>query len=386
MIKPYFQGFKDVILSEIRSATQSIKIAVAWFTDADVFNLLIKKRQEGISVMLVLSDDHLNFNQAYSLDFERFRSSGCILVVQERSFMHHKFCIIDETVLLMGSVNYTKNGFFKNKESFFKITEEPSTIQDFLSEFDSLTGGVIIESGIIVSPEKQRLIIEVTLLTNQLTWLEIAVSDAEKLILDYEIIYRNRFINIIERTLFLKRELARRQALMTQKIEEREAEVQAEENWQQFKDASENVAEQAVKLTDVELQKELKQLYRDGVKLCHPDNPQVADKVRANAIFDALKKSYESNNLDRVTEIVADLKAGIAFSTDFKEVSLENLAQLIDRINKKCGSLTEKLESITKDKRYKIMLGEKSDAEDHFQREEKLLKLIEEQLRNQVTV
>jgi hypothetical protein len=307
-------------------------------------------------------------------------------VVQERSFMHHKFCIIDETVLLMGSVNYTKNGFFKNKESFFKITEEPSTIQDFLSEFESLTGVVIIESSIIVSPEKQRLIIEVTLLTNQLTWLEIAVSDAEKLLLDYEIIYRNRFINIIERTLFLKRELARRQALMTQKIEEREAEVQAEENWQQFKDASENVAEQAVKLTDVELQKELKQLYRDGVKLCHPDNPQVADKVRANAIFDALKKSYESNNLDRVTEIVADLKAGIAFSTDFKEVSLENLAQLIDRINKKCESLTEKLESITKDKRYKIMLGEKSDAEDHFQREEKLLKLIEEQLRNQVTV
>jgi hypothetical protein len=79
MIKPYFQGFKDIILSEIQAATQSIKIAVAWFTDADVFNLIINKRREGISVMLVLSKDDTNFNRAYSLDLDKFTSSGCIL-------------------------------------------------------------------------------------------------------------------------------------------------------------------------------------------------------------------------------------------------------------------------------------------------------------------
>lgn len=386
MLKPYFQGFKEIILSEIRAATQSVKIAVAWFTDADVFNLLIKKRQEGISVMLVLSDDHLNFNQAYSLDFESFRSSGCILVVQERSFMHHKFCIIDETVLLMGSVNYTKNGFFKNKESFFKITDEPNTIQDFLSEFESLTGGVIIESGIIVSPEKQRLIIEVTLLTNQLTWLEIAVSDAEKLILDYEIRYRHRFQVILERILHLKKVIADKQAQLTQKVEQKEEATQAGQRYQEFKETFTENVQQAAKLTNVDLQSELKQRYREGVKLCHPDNPNITDKTKANAIFDSLKKAYENNDLEKVKELVNDLKSGIAFSEDFKDVAFDNLMQLVSRLESKCKNLNEQLESLTKDTRYAIMQAGDLLIESHFQVEGNRLQIIAEQLGNRLTL
>jgi hypothetical protein len=77
--KTLFSGLQRYNLSEIQAATQSIKIAVAWFTDADVFNLIINKRREGISVMLVLSKDDTNFNRAYSLDLDKFTSSGCIL-------------------------------------------------------------------------------------------------------------------------------------------------------------------------------------------------------------------------------------------------------------------------------------------------------------------
>lgn len=385
MIEPYFQGFKDVILSEVRAAKQSVKIAVAWFTDRDVFNVLIKKRQEGVSVLLVLSNDHLNFNQAYSLDFERFKSMGCILVIQQHSFMHHKFCIIDDAVLLMGSVNYTKNGFFKNKESFFKITEEPSTIQDFLTEFESLMGGVTVESGITVSPEKQRLITEVKLLTNQLAWLEIAISDAEKLILDYEIRYRHRFQDILEKIFYLQKVIADKQAQLTQKVEEKEEATQAEQRYQQFKESVAENVQQAAKITDTDLQRELKQRYREGVKLCHPDNPNITDKTKANAIFDTLKKAYENNDLEKVKELVNDLKNGIAFSEDFKDVAIDNLMQLFSRLENKCKILNNQLESLTKDKRFSVMQHDETHIENHFKVEAKRLEIIAEQLKEKVS-
>jgi hypothetical protein len=309
---------------------------------------------------------------------------GKYLVVVQSSFMHHKFCIIDEAVLLMGSVNYTKNGFFKNKESFFKITEEPTTIQDFLSEFESLTGGVIIESGIIVSPEKQRLIIEVTLLTNQLTWLEIAVSDAEKLILDYEIRYRHRFQDILERILYLKKVIADKQAQLTQKVEEKEEATQANQRYQEFKETVTENVQQAAKLTDTDLQRELKQRYREGVKLCHPDNPHITNKSKANAIFDTLKKAYENNDLEKVKELVNDLKNGIAFSEDFKDVAIDNLTELISRLESKCNVLNELLESLTKDARYAVMQEDELFIKRHFQKEAERLKIISDQLENQL--
>ena len=59
--------FKDIaerIRLELEQAEHSIYIAVAWFTNRTLFNTLIEKARKGITVQLMLSNDHIN-QQSY---------------------------------------------------------------------------------------------------------------------------------------------------------------------------------------------------------------------------------------------------------------------------------------------------------------------------------
>lgn len=51
--------------------------------------------------------------------------------------MHHKFAVIDKRILITGSTNWTKNGFFGNFENII-ITNQAGLAQEFSDEFDRL--------------------------------------------------------------------------------------------------------------------------------------------------------------------------------------------------------------------------------------------------------
>lgn len=85
-------------------------------------------------------------------------------------------------------------------------------------------------------------------------------------------------------------------------------------------------------------------------------------------------------------ELVNDLKSGIAFSEDFKDVAFDNLMQLVSRLESKCKNLNEQLESLTKDTRYAIMQAGDLLIESHFQVEGNRLQIIAEQLGNRLTL
>lgn len=51
--------------------------------------------------------------------------------------MHHKFAIIDNSILITGSTNWTKSAFFGNFENIL-ITNESALVQPFIIEFNRL--------------------------------------------------------------------------------------------------------------------------------------------------------------------------------------------------------------------------------------------------------
>ena len=61
-MKAHFKGLKPLVLEQIQTAQSSIQIAVAWFTDQDILNLLVFKRKAGVRIVLVLSNDFKNFD------------------------------------------------------------------------------------------------------------------------------------------------------------------------------------------------------------------------------------------------------------------------------------------------------------------------------------
>jgi hypothetical protein len=376
MIKAYFKGLKPLVLEQIQEAKESIQIAVAWFTDQDVLDILVEKRKQGIQVQVLISNDRKNFEEAYSLDFTKLQQIGGKLVIVETSFMHHKFCIVDQQVLLTGSANYTYSGLHKNNESII-ITDEQESIKDFLLEFERFIEQAIEEEGLVVSPLVQALHHQIKLYNSQISWLEVALAEAEKQLECYEAGYRVRFQQIIEEILLLQRDILAYKAQRTEKQEAKKQYQEAKVRWESFQNIIAEDTQTITKAKDDILQESLKQLYREGVKLCHPDSPLVeeAHKAQAQQIFLKLKQAYDQNDLKALQTIVAELKLGIAFGdSNVSGASINDLEAFAQQLAEQVQQLAERLTTLQNDYRYILQMGEEAVLEKHFDREEMILK------------
>ncbi|MGP5011805.1 hypothetical protein ACTXIR_12925 [Psychrobacter glacincola] len=55
-----FEDIAERISLELEKAQSSVYIAVAWFTNQNLFNVMLQKAQQGITVHLMLLNDHIN--------------------------------------------------------------------------------------------------------------------------------------------------------------------------------------------------------------------------------------------------------------------------------------------------------------------------------------
>jgi phosphatidylserine/phosphatidylglycerophosphate/cardiolipin synthase-like enzyme len=138
--KAHFENIKEKIIEQLYSSAKSIKVAVAWFTDADLFEILCKKAKTGLRVELLLANDDINHN--CSIDYEKLTScGGKIYFVGEGTefepIMHHKFCIVDNYTLIFGSYNWT-NKAKSNHENITIIDNDANIILDYNDEFERL--------------------------------------------------------------------------------------------------------------------------------------------------------------------------------------------------------------------------------------------------------
>lgn len=135
MIKTYFKGIKNVLLENILTAEDEIIIAVAWFTNHELFNALCEKLAVGVNVNLCLVNDEIN-NRVEGLNFDYFLAKGGVLYFgKSDELMHHKFCIIDNKILFNGSYNWTYYAENKNRENIIMFRDFPEIILDFRNEF-----------------------------------------------------------------------------------------------------------------------------------------------------------------------------------------------------------------------------------------------------------
>ena len=125
---------KDKIISAINYSKESIKIAMAYFTDVEIASVLITARSRGVKVTVIVSSESTN-DKVFELlntkcEVYKYHFEG-------RGIMHHKFCIVDKSLLLHGSYNYTYNAM-KNNEEALNITDSSKLIQEYNSIFEQL--------------------------------------------------------------------------------------------------------------------------------------------------------------------------------------------------------------------------------------------------------
>ncbi|MBD5276219.1 MAG: hypothetical protein HDS30_00950 [Bacteroides sp.] len=139
MIEHYSSRIQNAIQRELFKATQSIKLAVAWFTNDLLFQPLLLKLAQGVSVEVILNDDVINRTGENSLDFSVFVQNGGILRWNSSDrLMHDKFCIIDDEIVIFGSYNWTFKAEF-NEESITIAKNERSTLDFYQKKFSKLS-------------------------------------------------------------------------------------------------------------------------------------------------------------------------------------------------------------------------------------------------------
>jgi hypothetical protein len=134
----YFRNIRKELLGALETTENQLRIAVAWFTNSALFDLLLEKLNNGVQIELVIIDDYIN-NGDFGLDFQEFIDKGGKLYYgREENPMHHKFCVIDNRILFTGSYNWTYYAENKNIENIVKFEENQEIINIYSKEFDLL--------------------------------------------------------------------------------------------------------------------------------------------------------------------------------------------------------------------------------------------------------
>lgn len=133
--------FNEDILKQLQNelslAQKSVKIAVSWFTNFTLFKQLKEMAESGIKILLIINNDLIN-NGGYCLDLNQLIDAGVeISLVEYPHLLHHKFCIIDEAVVINGSYNWTRFSA-KNYENIIVIKDNETVVNQFIEEFANI--------------------------------------------------------------------------------------------------------------------------------------------------------------------------------------------------------------------------------------------------------
>lgn len=134
----YFNGaeIREKIKELIGRSESSIQVAMAWFTDPEIFEAIEQALDRGVRVSLVIGENEDNDR----LPFHQLESKGATVVRiagRGRGVMHNKFAIIDDKYVLNGSYNWTLNAATNNSENMH-ISQDNQTIKEYKENFDHI--------------------------------------------------------------------------------------------------------------------------------------------------------------------------------------------------------------------------------------------------------
>jgi len=123
--------FKDLI----NLAKNEIKIVSPWIGKKIIDDLRAAKEEKNLLITVVCLDDEKN-DEAIK-EAEKAGIRVIRMPSSAEGIIHAKVMIIDNTIALMGSANFTVNGLKKNVEAEI-VTIDPDKVQKLLQQFDEI--------------------------------------------------------------------------------------------------------------------------------------------------------------------------------------------------------------------------------------------------------
>lgn len=137
----HFDHIQTEIIEEIREAKFVIWIAMAWFTNSVIHAELLKKKRQGLDIVIIIDDNDRNKKDAPFVLENNFETYRIEIKSLFKNIMHDKFCIIDLKTVLHGTFNWTVAANY-NKETM-SIDRNRETAEKFADEFLKLKRAAI---------------------------------------------------------------------------------------------------------------------------------------------------------------------------------------------------------------------------------------------------
>jgi phosphatidylserine/phosphatidylglycerophosphate/cardiolipin synthase-like enzyme len=134
-VTPVFSPYNsEIIFSLVENAKHEIKLEVYEFSSTGLADALVGAKERGVSVKVVLEPSVY----ANSATFSYLINSGVEASWASKRFhnTHSKFAVIDDAIVFVGSMNWSRYGVESNREASVVINSQ-ETAAEFEEIFDA---------------------------------------------------------------------------------------------------------------------------------------------------------------------------------------------------------------------------------------------------------
>jgi phosphatidylserine/phosphatidylglycerophosphate/cardiolipin synthase-like enzyme len=104
---------REKVTQLIQDAKRSIRFFSASLSDSEILNLLEQKARWGVTVEICLTEAK---NSERTRLIERFKPLWIFVKQAKKPYVHAKSLLIDDSILLIWSMNFTQNSIDNNRE------------------------------------------------------------------------------------------------------------------------------------------------------------------------------------------------------------------------------------------------------------------------------
>jgi phosphatidylserine/phosphatidylglycerophosphate/cardiolipin synthase-like enzyme len=123
------------VSAEVRGARKSVRVAMFHFTSERLLQALADRARADLSVRVLL-----DARQSDAALVARLRAAGADVRLvtprgDEQTRFHHKYCVLDDRIVLTGSYNWTVQGDLSNHENLVLLRDDGAA-RAFAENFD----------------------------------------------------------------------------------------------------------------------------------------------------------------------------------------------------------------------------------------------------------
>lgn len=145
-------GCQDAVLSQLRSARRSVDVAIYSFTVNRIALVLDSAARRGVKVRVVM--DRQQAASSYSVAALLAKKMP-VRIGAGGGLMHDKFAIIDDSVCVTGSYNWSDAAEFKNDENLL-VLASTALAKAFKDRFEIVWTYSVPESSLAAPPTEEQ--------------------------------------------------------------------------------------------------------------------------------------------------------------------------------------------------------------------------------------